>query len=102
MRGRIRRQYKVVHEKNVPMKTRDGVTLYADVVRPDAPGRYPVLVSRTPYGKDAAMQNTDTSAFFFGRHGYVTVTQDCRGRFTSEGEYYPMVNDVRDGYDAVE
>lgn len=58
MRERVRRQYKVVHEKNVPMKTRDGFTLYADVVRPDAPGRYPVLVSRTPYGKDAAMQNT--------------------------------------------
>ena len=45
------------------MKNRDGLTLYADIVRPDAPGRYPVLVSRTPYGKDTAMQNTDGSAF---------------------------------------
>ena len=96
MRERVRRLYDVVHEKNVPMKTRDGFTLYADIVRPDAPGRCPVLVSRTPYGKDAAMQNTDSSAFFFARRGYVTVTQDCRGRFTSEGEYYPMVNDVPD------
>ena len=102
MRERVRRRYNVVHEKNVPMKTRDGLTLHADIVRPDAPGRYPVLVSRTPYGKDAAMQNTDISAFFFARHGYVTVMQDCRGRFTSEGKYYPMVNDVPDGYDAVE
>ena len=102
MRERVRRRYNVVHEKNVPMKTRDGLTLYADIVRPDAPSRYPVLVSRTPYGKDAAMQNPDNSAFFFSRRGYVTVMQDCRGRFTSEGEYYPMVNDVPDGYDAVE
>ena len=67
MRERVRPQYQVIHEKNVPMKTRDGLTLYADIVRPDAPGRYPVLVSRTPYGKDTAMQNTDNSSFFFAR-----------------------------------
>ena len=65
MRERVRLQYNVIHEENVPMKNRDGLTLYADIVRPDAPGRYPVLVSRTPYGKDTAMQNTDGSAFFF-------------------------------------
>ena len=29
------------------MQTRDGVTLYADVYRPDADGRFPVLVVRT-------------------------------------------------------
>jgi putative CocE/NonD family hydrolase len=95
-------QIPIVRESNVPMRTRDGVTLHADVVRPDAPGRYPVLVSRTPYGKDTAMQNQEGSAYYFARRGYVTVMQDCRGRFESEGEYYPMVNDVADGYDAVE
>ena len=99
---RERRRYQVIHEKNVPMKTRDGLTLYADIVRPDAPGHYPVLVSRTPYDKDTSMQNPDHSVFFFARHGYVTVMQDCRGRFSSEGEYYPMANDIPDGYDAVE
>ncbi len=46
-----RKTYKVVTEKDVPMKTRDGVTLYADVIHPDAPGRFPVLLSRTPYNK---------------------------------------------------
>ena len=102
MTERPRPQISVVREKNVPMRTRDGVTLRADIVRPDAPGRYPVLLSRTPYGKDAAMQNQEGSAYYFARRGYVTVMQDCRGRFESEGEYYPMVNDVADGYDAVE
>ena len=102
MRERARPQWPVIHEKNLPMRTRDGLTLYADIVRPDAPGRFPALVTRTPYGKDGAMQNTNHSAFYYARHGYVTVMQDCRGRFTSEGEYYPMVSDVEDGYDAVE
>jgi predicted acyl esterase len=37
-----RPQYRVLVEKDVPMQTRDGVTLRADVYRPDAPGRcYP-------------------------------------------------------------
>ena len=30
--------YKIVEEKHLAMRTRDGVTLYADVYRPDAPG----------------------------------------------------------------
>ena len=41
--------YQVVVEKNLAMRARDGVTLYADVYRPDSPGRFPVLVIRTPY-----------------------------------------------------
>jgi len=45
------------------MKTRDGLTLYADIVRPDAPGRYPVLMSRTPYGKDAVLEKAQQTIY---------------------------------------
>jgi hypothetical protein len=47
--------YRVVVEKDVPMRTRDGVTLYADVYRPDTTERFPVLVMRTPYDKSIDM-----------------------------------------------
>ena len=40
-----RKQYKVTSEESVPMKTRDGITLYADVVRPDSDERFPVLLN---------------------------------------------------------
>ncbi|MDG6926779.1 MAG: hypothetical protein JRN09_09540, partial [Nitrososphaerota archaeon] len=30
---------------------RDGVTLYADVYRPNAEGKFPVILMRTPYDK---------------------------------------------------
>jgi putative CocE/NonD family hydrolase len=99
---RVPEQFPVVIEKDLPMVTRDGVTLYADVARPDLPGRFPVLVSRTPYGKDMAMENPNGSNRFFARHGYVTVMQDCRGRFKSEGDYDPIFQEVADGYDCVE
>ena len=33
--------YKVTVQRHMPMRTRDGITLYADVYRPDAPGKFP-------------------------------------------------------------
>jgi putative CocE/NonD family hydrolase len=95
---RARRTYPIVTEINVPMTTRDGVTLFADILRPDAPGCFPVLLSRTPYGKQSVISSPQR----YASYGYVTVNQDVRGRFASEGDYYPLVNDISDGYDAVE
>ncbi|MGH9453319.1 MAG: CocE/NonD family hydrolase, partial [Terriglobia bacterium] len=43
--------YKVSLLQNVPVKMRDGVILRADIYRPDAPGKFPVLLERTPYNK---------------------------------------------------
>ncbi len=96
-----RKTYKVVTEKNVPMKTRDGVTLFADVIRPDEPGRFPVLLSRTPYNKKGT-DDPNGPNFLFARYGYVSIVQDCRGRFQSEGEYETIFQEIEDGYDAVE
>ena len=85
----------------VPM--RDGVKLATDVFRPDAPGRYPVLVTRGPYGKDGYVNNPGHSIWFFAQHGYVVVSQDCRARFESEGDNYdPLFQEVQPGYDTVE
>ena len=39
------------------------------------------------------------SAIFFAKHGYIFVAQDARGRYDSEGNFYPLVNEFTDGYD---
>ncbi len=93
-------QFKVKVERNLAMKTRDGLTLLADVYRPDSEGRFPVLLLRTPYSKTDASQATEPR--FFPSRGHVTVVQDIRGRHASEGEFYPYIDDGPDGYDAVE
>jgi putative CocE/NonD family hydrolase len=80
---------RVVVERDVSMRTRDGVTLYADVYRPGAAGRFPVLVVRTPYDKSQDMALTEKD--HFPSRGYVVVVQDARGRFRSEGEFYPFI-----------
>src|SRR5229473_6143399 len=88
-------------EKNVAMMTRDGVTLRADVYRPDGAGRCPVLLSRPPYDKNLRRRPGDIDVFV--ERGYVVIMQDTRGRFASDGdEYYPLVWEAQDGYDAVE
>ena len=92
--------YPIVVEKNLAMRARDGVTLYADVYRPDSPGRFPVLVIRTPYDKGA--DNALTEKAYFPPRGYVVVVQDTRGRYASEGDFYPFLREAADGYDTVE
>ena len=96
-------QYQVIRERNVMVPMRDGTRLATDIFRPDAPGRFPVLVNRGPYGKDDYVASPDHSVWFFPTHGYVVLSQDCRARFHSEGDYYnPLFQEVSDGYDTVE
>ncbi len=85
-------------ERGVAMKTRDGVVLRADIYRPGAEGKYPVLLQRTPYDKS----NTADFARQAVARGYVVVVQDVRGRYTSDGEWYTFKHESDDGYDAVE
>ncbi len=88
----------IVVERGVAMKTRDGVTLRADIYRPAADSSFPVLLQRTPYNKD----NTADFARQAASRGYLVVVQDVRGRYTSEGEWYPFKFETADGYDTVE
>ncbi len=88
----------VTVESGVKVVMRDGVTLVADVYRPEGDGRYPVLLTRTPYDRHGDM----TAGPALASHGYVVVMQDVRGRYGSEGAFYPFRNEAADGYDTVE
>ena len=90
-----------VLQRNLAVRMRDGVVLRADVLRPSQDGKFPVLVYRTPYGKDAAQREYTTFQHAVDR-GYAVVVQDVRGRYRSEGEFRPYENEGRDGYDTIE
>jgi len=87
-------------QHDVPMKTRDGVTLYADIYRPKSFDKFPVILMRTPYDKSANW--AVAPAFKIVPRGYVVIIQDVRGRYRSEGEWYPFRHEQADGFDAVE
>ncbi|MGH9735308.1 MAG: CocE/NonD family hydrolase [Candidatus Acidiferrales bacterium] len=88
----------VIIDHNVPARMRDGVILRADVYRPKADGKYPVLLTRTPYNKNGEMSLGVVAA----QRGYVLIAQDTRGRYASEGEWYPFKHESDDGYDTIE
>jgi putative CocE/NonD family hydrolase len=94
-----------VYEQNVPMTTRDGVTLVADIWRP-AEGAGPTLLLRTPYGKRFTQFYGATGWLFpsliqFVNAGYAVMMQDTRGTGVSDGKFQPKIHEIADGEDTV-
>src|SRR5258708_13328990 len=87
---------------DVPAKMRDGTVLRANIYRPEGDGKWPVLLTRLPYGKDLPIGGSVMDPTQVARRGYVVIVQDTRGRLTSEGECDPFVNEPEDGVDTVE
>ncbi len=115
---------------DVPITVDDGLTLRADVFRPEGDGPYPVLLSYGPYGKGLAFQDgygsawdimvenhPDVAAGSSNRyqnwevadpekwvpHGYVCVRVDSRGAGRSPGVIDPFsARETRDLYECVE
>ena len=87
-------------EGHVAVPMRDGVKLYADVYRPRREGRFPTLITRTPYG--VQRDGMHEAVIRFAQHGYAVVVQDTRGRYESEGAWDPFRNEANDGFDTVE
>jgi uncharacterized protein len=93
----------VIVEHNVAIPMRDGVVLRADIYRPAIEGRYPILVYRTPYGKDDLLADGSKPALGRApRAGYALVVQDVRGRYHSDGTFRPYEQEGTDGYDTIE
>ncbi|HEX3353244.1 MAG TPA: CocE/NonD family hydrolase [Terriglobales bacterium] len=90
--------YEVTMERGVTAAMRDGVVLRADIYRPKAEGRFPVLLQRTPYD----MRNSAEFAYAAAVHGFVAIVQDVRGRYSSDGDWYTFKHEPDDGYDTVE
>jgi hypothetical protein len=100
-------------QRDVPVVMSDGTRLRANVFRPEASGRFPVILSAHPYGKDALPRRTplgylpparyrflrQTGPVSFSAYtsweapdpstwvsrGYAVVNLDLRGFGTSEG-----------------
>ena len=94
--------FEVHVERQIPIAMSDGTILSADVYRPKASGRYPVLVERVAYALE------DRCRYFgeyYASRGYVVVGQNVRGRFLSEGVFAPFRDDGwgehQDGYDTI-
>lgn len=84
----------------VPM--RDGVRLATEVVLPEGDGPWPVVLTRTPYGRTGGALKRLTN---YLKRDIACVTQDFRGLFDSEGEFTLsglFLDNIQDGHDTVE
>ena len=85
-------------DTKVPM--RDGVQLSADLFLPRGAGPRPTVLMRTPYSN--SLEATIEKGQRLADGGYNCVIMDCRGRWDSEGEYVPFLNEGVDGFDTQE
>jgi len=90
----------ILVELDVAVPMRDGTRLRANVYRPPD-GRWPVLLTRLPYGKDLPVGAAVLDPVQAARRGYVVIVQDTRGRLASEGDWQPFVNEAADGVDTI-
>ncbi len=93
--------FSVKVERGIEIKMRDGVVLRGDLFRPDTDGKFPVLLQRTPYRRATWGYDVNFAQRAASR-GYVVFLQDVRGRYTSDGDWYPFLHESDDGYDTIE
>jgi len=106
-------------DRDVPVKLRDGVTIYTDVLRPVSGDKVPAIVAWSPYGKTIPQKDVQSGvdpkevtglsksegpdAGFWVSHGYAVVNPDPRGAGKSQGDIYGWGSvDGQDGYDVIE
>lgn len=94
-------KYRVFLEQNIMIPVRDNVQLATDIYRPKTKGAYPVILMRTPYSKENPDHNYPLLCTLFASQGYVVLVQDVRGKFGSEGNFYPLRHEAPDGDDTI-
>ena len=92
--------YRVDRLVDVRVPMRDGVELSADIYLPRGAGAVPAVLMRTPYSNSIEVMISKGRRL--AGSGYACVIGDCRGRWDSDGEYYPFLNEAEDGFDTQE
>lgn len=90
----------VVKRSTVYLPMPDGVKLATDIYSPKAGDAFPTILIRTPYGRANFLGAISIQRI--AERGYNVVSQDCRGRFDSEGEFEPYVHEAGDGQATIE
>ena len=89
---------KAIYHQRVEM--RDGVVLATDIYLPVAEGVYPTLLVRDMYTNGSA-EVRQRYAKFATTNGYAFVFQSVRGRYDSDGRWYPYFQEINDGDDTI-
>ncbi|MFN8500286.1 CocE/NonD family hydrolase [Kouleothrix sp.] len=99
-------RYGVRASRDIAVPMPDGARLMTDHYAPSAPGAFPTILIRTPYGKwtEAGLFGLVWGAFsrLLAARGYHVVIQLTRGRYTSGGTFDPLADEAADGMATLE
>ncbi|WP_331772500.1 CocE/NonD family hydrolase (plasmid) [Embleya sp. NBC_00888] len=95
LRGMPAAPYRVAYEADLRIPAADGSPLVADHYFPAAPGDFPTLLLRSPYGRGFPWSSMYGLAF--AEHGFHVVLQSCRGTGGSGGTFALWHNEAADG-----
>jgi len=95
-----------VVERKVMVTMRDGKRMQADIYRPKGDGKFPTILSRTPYNFNwwdvrLGAPRDMTTVLDAVKRGYAYVIMNERGRYFSEGNYDILGPPTTDGEDAI-
>jgi len=96
--GAFPESVKAIYHQRVAM--RDGVEMATDIYLPAAEGVYPTLLVRDIYTNGSAAVR-QRYAKFATSNGYAFVFQSARGRYDSDGRWYPYFQEINDGDDTI-
>ena len=95
--------YRVCSEHGVAMTASDGVVLRADIHRPCWLAKAPTVLVRIPFSRGLKNElGAGALAYYWATRGYNVVIQGTRGRYKSDGVYYPLRFERQDGIDTLE
>lgn len=114
----------MIMEKDVAVPMSDGAVLYVNVIRPNKPGKFPVVMSADTYGKDNKPNITNMGSLwptlgaiptssitpeespdpgFWVPNDYVVVKVALRGSAKSKGALYPWgLSEAKDYAEVIE
>jgi len=95
------KEYRVVKEE-LSIITSDGIVLVSDVYRPKNIDKTPTILIRIPF-RNSILNRLRSKVIgeYWSQRGYTVVIQGARGRYKSTGEFYPLINEEKDGIETL-
>lgn len=97
------REYNVVKHEDKSLITSDNIILVSDIYRPNVDKPAPTILVRIPFTNTFSNRlKSESVARYWASRGYNVVIQGTRGRYKSQGDYYPLINERRDGIETLQ
>jgi len=88
---------KELNKKTVFITVEDSIELGTDLYFPEGAGPFPCILVRLPYNMNGIGEGGANYIRSFLKNGWLTILQDTRGKFESNGEYHPFKHERSDG-----